>query len=143
MPKFTEWLFSTKQQREAWVAERMGNAPEVHLAADVDTAVAGTSLRQDAIPAEGGYTFELVPEPTNRVDRNAIKVMHQGAQVGYLRAETAAWYGDLVRRHVAGHAVVHVSGEVRPTGRDGERWVLVYLPRLGREAAHDGSASVS
>lgn len=40
----------------------------------------------------------LVPEPSNKHDRNAIAVQVEGQTVGYLRREMAGSYGPLMRR---------------------------------------------
>lgn len=57
-------------------------APE-HLTVDV----AGTSFRQDALekcPRDEKITAKLKPEPTNKHDRNAVKVMIGKNFIGYV-----------------------------------------------------------
>lgn len=67
----------------------------------VDVEVAGESYHSKEIArlfrswglVEGGVTMRvasLVPEPTNRYDKNAVKVLVDGAHVGYVPAEDAA-----------------------------------------------------
>lgn len=56
--------------------------------------VAGTSFRPDgccrAIAAGEPFAVELRPEPNNPKDRNAVAVLLNGEQVGYLPADVAA-----------------------------------------------------
>jgi len=59
------------------------------------TKLNGTTFRegvQDYIKKEvkPGDSIVVVPEPENKFDKNALKVMHNGTFVGYIPKETAA-----------------------------------------------------
>lgn len=64
--------------------------------------VAGTSFRPEgccrAISAGEPFAVELRPEPSNPKDRNAVAVLLNGSQVGYLPAEVAA---DIAEQGIA------------------------------------------
>ncbi|HET7486130.1 MAG TPA: HIRAN domain-containing protein [Solirubrobacterales bacterium] len=74
---------------------------------DIRVEVVGESHYQPAIRAACNWkpgtdtlfhcTAELVPEPTNPYDRNAIKVTINGACVGHLSREDAVTLGPAVR----------------------------------------------
>ena len=56
-------------------------------------SVAGTTFRASAVEAvlkEGVRDAMLEPEPTNRFDKNAVKVLVNGHHVGYVPAVRAA-----------------------------------------------------
>lgn len=60
------------------------------------------------------YTFnitsvELVPEPDNPYDRDAIKVVMNGAHVGYVRKENT----DGARKYIGSRDVVSISGTIK------------------------------
>lgn len=92
-------------------------------------AIVGESHYQDAIRAACGAgpgedvgfdcIAELVPEPTNKHDPNAIMVQIDGRRVGYLSRSDARAYGpaisDGIRKRAPG-SVVPTSRE-EPTGR--------------------------
>lgn len=59
--------------------------------------------------AEGGVTMqqaELVPEPANRFDRNAVKVMIRGEHVGYVPAEYSAQVAAVCKTLARGNVAV-------------------------------------
>lgn len=58
-------------------------------------------------------TAQLIPEPTNRYDRNAVQVKIGGAVVGYLPREDAAVHADTLSRLVAEGLLPQVSASVR------------------------------
>jgi len=74
---------------------------------DIRIDVVGESHYQPAIRAACNWkpgadtlfhsTAELVPEPTNPYDRNAIKVTINGACVGYLSRQDAVTLGPAIR----------------------------------------------
>jgi hypothetical protein len=79
------------------------------ITADFTTEVAGESYRASEIGRlmakwglkGGGVTMRqavLVPEPSNRYDRNAVKVVIEGEHVGYVPADQARMVGDAVRK---------------------------------------------
>lgn len=88
----------TKDTRWLEDAERFG---------DIRVHVVGESHYQPAIRAACDWkpgtdtlfhcTAELVPEPTNPYDRNAIKVTINGACVGHLSRQDAVTLGPAVR----------------------------------------------
>lgn len=92
---------STRDTRWAEDAERFG---------DIRVDVVGESHYQSAIRAacnwkSGTDTLfhcmaELIPEPTNPYDRNAIMVAIDGACVGYLSRQDAVTLGPAVREAV-------------------------------------------
>lgn len=78
-----------------------------------NTEVAGEFARMDAIHralgrvprrdeeiVEEGLLAQLVPEPANQFDRNAVKVVIAGQHVGYLEKQVAATVQPVVRRIV-------------------------------------------
>ena len=111
-------ILRTRQQRKSGDEEPL--EPEKEL-----LKVAGTSFRQDAIKSLGvknpNYTktrqaiqeagllgkwiyeyeftpqqVDLVPEPDNPHDRDAIKVMVDGVHIGYVKAEMCAHVHDIL-----------------------------------------------
>lgn len=46
---------------------------------------------------EKGAKLELVPEPSNEVDANAVAVFNAGQKIGYLPKEKAAIFSPLIR----------------------------------------------
>lgn len=40
--------------------------------------------------------LELIPEPTNKFDKNAIKIVYKGQKLGYLPRDTAESFGKQV-----------------------------------------------
>jgi hypothetical protein len=77
---------------------------------DIRVDVVGESHYQPAIRAACGWkrgtdtlfhcVAELVPEPTNPYDPNAIKVTINGACVGYLPRQEAATLGPAIREAI-------------------------------------------
>jgi len=58
----------------------------------------GPGRRFEIALCEPGEPVELVPEPKNPADPNAIAVYStRGVQLGYLTAERAPWIGKLLR----------------------------------------------
>ena len=67
---------------------------------------------------------ELVPEPTNRQDANAVKVIIHGVHVGYLEAWQAGDWQPVLRRmgRARRRAFVHaliIGGRPQPDGMIG------------------------
>jgi hypothetical protein len=59
----------------------------------------GTNRRSEAMMTPPGAPIDLVPEPKNKHDPNAIAVFSaQGAQLGYLSAERAPFVGLRIGR---------------------------------------------
>jgi hypothetical protein len=90
-------------------------SPQVWITTEEQINVVGESHYQPAIREACGWqgpgsdTFfdcmaELVPEPTNPYDPNAIMVKIEGRQVGHLSRQDAAEYGD------------HISQAIRQQG---------------------------
>lgn len=58
----------------------------------------GSNRRFEILLCAPGETIELVPEPRNPFDPNAVAVFSvRGVQIGYLSAERAPWIGSLMR----------------------------------------------
>jgi len=84
--------------------------------------VAGESNYFDAIQkvigpvddrgTETVVTAELVPEPTNRHDKNAVQVLIQGLTVGYLPREDAQRYQPVLSKLLAQDYQPHVGARV-------------------------------
>jgi hypothetical protein len=110
--------------------------PQLGIVLDGDDTlhVVGESYRQDTLwQLVGGVCDEevrfpivaqLLPEPTNEYDHNAVQVLIDGQQVGYLSREDAAEYHMGVERLVAkspgGLVLLHgmvCGGGVRMDGR--------------------------
>jgi hypothetical protein len=74
------------------------------------------SLFRSGVP-EGGaeldVTVEFVPEPTNRHDRGAVKVMVGSAHVGYLPKETAAAYRPVIAELISAGFAPRCGAQVR------------------------------
>ncbi|HET7130524.1 MAG TPA: HIRAN domain-containing protein [Gaiellaceae bacterium] len=117
---------------------------DVPLGGDETLYVVGESYRQDALWQLVGGTREegvrvecvaqLVPEPDNPHDRNAIAVFIKGEHVGYLSRSDAAAYLDglthLIKESPNGHVTLHgwiCGGGLREDG----------LGRLGVFLDHD------
>lgn len=64
-----------------------------------------------------GQAFELIPEPTNPHDPNAVKVMQGGKQVGYLAKEDAQKLAKMRERDGW-----ELSGSAHLIERKGGRW---------------------
>ena len=103
-----------------WLGNLFGGKPTNYARLDGDgdylCDVVGESHYQAALnriaggKTEDGHQIEctaiLVPEPTNSHDRNAVKVMIAGAQVGYLsRTHAAALSTVFQKRRLAGAEV--------------------------------------
>jgi hypothetical protein len=83
------------------------HAAEVERFGDIRVDVVGESNYQDAIRKACGWKegsdtnfecmAELVPEPSNRFDANAIMVRIDGACVGYLSRGDALRYGPAIK----------------------------------------------
>lgn len=59
----------------------------------------GSNRRSEALMTLPGEPVELVPEPKNRHDGNAIAVVGpRGVQIGYLSAERAPYIGGRMQR---------------------------------------------
>lgn len=58
----------------------------------------GGNRRSEIIFCDRGEPVELVPEPKNKVDPQAVMVLSaRGFQIGYLTAERAPWIGAKIR----------------------------------------------
>jgi hypothetical protein len=97
--------------------------------------VAGTGHHQEGFRRSklGPNVFELKPEPTNKYDGNAVKVLLDRRLIGYLPATMAADYQPLVGM-LRDEGDVFTEGEV-------ERWsdgqalgAVLHLPRADRLA---------
>lgn len=69
--------------------------PNVEVAGESHHSTAIAPLFTTPVPedgVEGTFTAHLVPEPTNRYDRNAVQVVIGGNLVGYLPKESAGAY---------------------------------------------------
>ncbi len=59
----------------------------------------GSNCRSEAMMTLPGEPIELIPEPTNTHDSNAIAVMSpRGVQLGYINAERAPYSGGRMAR---------------------------------------------
>jgi hypothetical protein len=91
-------------------ASPVGLVPWLIVPSRSDTVdVVGEAQCQDALlriargrtedgPTKRSHVAQLVAEPANRYDRNAISVRIEGQHVGYLERADAIAYGDVVRR---------------------------------------------
>lgn len=60
--------------------------------------IAGINHRESIVDYEGKFIGEVVPEPTNQYDPNAIKIVHQdGKHLGYVPAEDIAQLREWVK----------------------------------------------
>lgn len=58
----------------------------------------GSNRRFEILLCAPGEPVELIPEPTNPVDPNAIAVFSlRAVQLGYLTADRAPWIGGMLR----------------------------------------------
>ncbi len=101
---FLSRLFGSAKEPDAPPPE-VSAAQEVPIGLDwPDVEVSGEAYHRDQIARlfngigrpEGGVTMQtawLVPEPTNPYDRNAVRVIIRGEQVGHVPAELAASIG--------------------------------------------------
>lgn len=81
---------------------------------------------------------ELVPEPTNRYDPNAVRVDIDGACVGYLSRVDAVELGSAIKEALSGHGsgLVRAAIAGRADGETDNLGVFLHL-RLGREIVPD------
>jgi len=81
---------------------------------------------------------ELVPEPNNRYDPNAVRVDIDGACVGYLSRADAVELGPAIEEALAEHGSGLVRAVIagRAAGETDNLGVFLHL-RLGREIAPD------
>ncbi len=74
----------------------------------------GGDRRFEILLCVPGEPVELVPEPRNPVDPNAVAVLSaRGVQIGYLTAERAPWVGAKMRN---GTEVVAIFQSATPGG---------------------------
>jgi len=90
------------------------------------------ALRRVAGNGDGGeparqHMASLVPEPTNAYDRNAVKVVIAGEQVGHLPRDLAALVGPAVSDLVAKHGEVVTIAELVGTGAGHGFGVALYV----------------
>lgn len=94
----------------------------------------GSNRRFEILLCAPGEPIELVPEPKNPVDPNAIAVFSvRRIQIGYLTADRAPWIGGMLRSGREIRAVFQEStrpGAAIRIGFDGEAPVL---PRCDRK----------
>lgn len=81
---------------------------------------------------------ELIPEPSNRYDPNAVRVDIDGACVGYLSRADAVELGPAISEALGEHGSGLVRAVIagRATGETDNLGVFLHL-RLGREIAPD------
>lgn len=91
----------------------------------------GSNRRFEILLCAPGETVELLPEPKNPVDPNAVAVFSaRGVQIGYLTAERAPWLGGMMR---SGREIQAIFQQVTQIGAavrvafDGE---VPFLPPL-------------
>ena len=64
--------------------------------------------------AKVGMLAQLVPEPDNPADTNAVAVFIAGKQIGYLKRDVARWHIKRLNRGEEASAIVHgVHGGTR------------------------------
>ena len=88
--------------------------------------VAGVSYRQSAIRGRGIGPFQLMADPGNKFDKNAVAVYQDKRQVGFVPADEAKLWCRLVKKLFKEGTDVWVYGDVRQDG--GDRWILLNVP---------------
>ncbi len=99
---------------------------------EVVTKVAGVTFgnRQSIIKKiKVGDPVDLVPEPRNKDDPNAVKVVWHGKHIGYLPATVAAVQKRLSERKMGGHSIANVH-EARSFQRDEDGKTIYTLALL-------------
>lgn len=98
----------------------------------------GPGRRMEALLCVPGEPIELIPEPKNPKDENAVAVYScRGVQLGYVTAERAPWIGKLLRE---GREVVAVFqgpasfGGWARVAFDGEQAALPVAPTRDDDA---------
>jgi len=88
----------------------------------------GGDRRFEILLCPPGEPVELLPEPNNPADPQAIAVLSaRGVQIGYLTAERAPWIGSMMRNGTDVVAIFQQAtktGAVIRVGLDGEHPVL-------------------
>ncbi|HEX7858430.1 MAG TPA: HIRAN domain-containing protein [Sphingobium sp.] len=101
----------------------------------------GPTRRFEIALCNPGEPVELVPEPRNPVDPNAIAVFScRGIQIGYITAERAPLIGSWLERHRISGAIFQEKtqwGAIMRIGLDGETPLLP--ERTAAEVADDDS----
>lgn len=97
----------------------------------------GSNRRFEILLCVPGEKIELVPEPKNPADPNAVAVFSvRGVQIGYLTADRAPWIGGMVRSgrevQVLFQQATQIGAAVR-VALDGEAPVL---PQVSARAQH-------
>ena len=116
---------AARAEEEAREVRRVADAAAGLLVGLYQPEVVGESFYQDAIrrhvpaagaPPEGiSVILELLPEPTNPYDRNAIAVRIDGQQVGHIGRDEAPVVGAMLRK--LGHRrLVQCRGTIRGGG---------------------------
>ena len=102
---------------------------------------AGVTFHQRAL---AGYrdgqdvTVELVPETGNPHDNRAVALDVDGQRCGYVYADSAPWYHDVVRAKNRSGAAVVTAGKVRhETSDDEEPVILLHWRRPNLDALLD------
>lgn len=94
---------------------------------NVELAVVGTSFRQAEFKgARGEQSFQLVADPTNQEDKNAVVVLLNRRQIGFLPADRAKPFSRLAQRLAKERTDVWVPGIIQE-GESG-LWVLLRVP---------------
>lgn len=79
-----------------------GKWPQVDVVGESHYKESLRSLFPAKLPADGSQSIDttalLLPEPTNKHDPNAVMVLVQGKQVGYLAREDAARYAPVLNQ---------------------------------------------
>lgn len=88
----------------------------------------GSDRRFEVLLCPPGEPVDLVPEPSNPVDPQAVAVYSaRGIQIGYLTAERAPWIGSMIKNGTEVQAIFQAAtpaGAAIRVGLDGEEPVL-------------------
>jgi len=88
----------------------------------------GSDRRFEILLCPPGEPVELVPEPSNPVDPQAVAVYSvRGIQIGYLTAERAPWIGSMIKNGTEVRAIFQAAtpaGAAIRVGLDGDEPVV-------------------
>ena len=88
----------------------------------------GSDRRFEILLCPPGEPIDLVPEPSNPADPQAVAVYSaRGIQIGYLTAERAPWIGSMIKKGTDVRAIFQAAmpaGAAIRVGLDGEAPVL-------------------
>lgn len=108
----------------------------LHVVGAKHPSADGSNRRFEILLCVPGENVELVPEPRNPADSNAIAVFtSRNVQIGYLTADRAPWICGMLRNSRPIKAIFQAAtpaGAAIRIGLDGEDFVL---PRA--DATHD------